>query len=111
MVFEGFVFSEILKAQWAKGEEGEVYYFRDEQGLEVDFVVPSGESGVRLVECKSSATVTPDMSVPMRKVAKAFEAEGLKVSRQLVYNPKKGGGYRAPTVGVGVEAVAINDLC
>lgn len=106
-VFEGFVFSEILKAQWARGEEGEVYFFRDEQGLEVDFVVPFGENVVRLIECKSSATVTPDMSVPMRKVSKAFEAEGLKVSMQLVYNSGKGVGYRAPTAGIGVEAIAV----
>jgi predicted secreted protein len=29
---------------------------------------------------------------------------------QLVYNPKKGGGYRAPTAGIGVEAIAVDGL-
>ena len=38
-VFEGFVVSEIIKAQQSAGNEGEVYYFRDEQGLEVDIVL------------------------------------------------------------------------
>ncbi len=109
-VFEGFVFSEILKAQWARGEEGEAYFFRDEQGLEVDFVVPAGADGVRLVECKSSATVTPDMTAPMRKVAKAFASDGIEPSMQLVYNPRKGAGYRAPTVGPGVSALSLPEF-
>src|SRR5436190_16949533 len=39
-IFEGFVASEILKSQINVGRRKELYYFRDEQGLEVDFVLP-----------------------------------------------------------------------
>ena len=39
-IFEGFIASEILKAQLNAGRRREIYYFRDQQGLEVDFVLP-----------------------------------------------------------------------
>jgi predicted AAA+ superfamily ATPase len=40
-LFEGFVASEIVKQQLNAGERRALYYFRDHQGLEVDFVVPA----------------------------------------------------------------------
>jgi len=105
-VFEGFVVSEILKAQWARGQEGEVYYFRDEQGLEVDIVYSPREGSVELLECKSSSTVTPDMTSSMRRLAKAFKSEGLSVNMRLVYNPI-GGRSVVPTVGPEVKAISL----
>lgn len=108
-VFEGFVVAEALKAQWARGEEGEVYYFRDEQGLEVDLVIPVSGAEVSLIECKSSATVNPSMSLPMRKLAKQFGAEGLRVQCQLVYSPQCGAS-RAPTVGADVAALSLGEF-
>lgn len=38
------------------------YYFRDQQGLEVDFVVPAGHQRLVLVEAKASRTVVPQMA-------------------------------------------------
>ncbi len=55
-LFEGFVASEILKKQVGSGQERQLYYFRDQQGLEVDFVVPHGHRGLLLVEAKASRT-------------------------------------------------------
>jgi predicted AAA+ superfamily ATPase len=40
-LFEGFIASAIANAQVNSGRRRELYYFRDEQGLEVDFVIPS----------------------------------------------------------------------
>ena len=37
-VFEGFVASEIVKSRQNRGLGRQLYFFRDEQGLEVDFV-------------------------------------------------------------------------
>jgi predicted AAA+ superfamily ATPase len=42
-VFEGFVAAEILKQQIGSGRPRALYYFRDQQGLEVDFIVPAGD--------------------------------------------------------------------
>ena len=71
-LFEGFLASEIVKAQVHSGGRRELYYFRDQQGLEVDFVVPGPNASVTLVEAKASRTVTPDMAVPMQRLAAAW---------------------------------------
>ena len=102
-VFEGFVVSEVLKAQHAAGLEGEVYYFRDEQGLEVDIVLSPREGMVMLAECKMSATITPDMSAPMRRLAQALSREAGEITMYLVHNPPESGRI-APTVGEKVRA-------
>ena len=52
-LFEGFVAAEIAKAQVNTGRRREIYFFRDQQGLEVDFVVPRPGGGVRLIEVKA----------------------------------------------------------
>jgi hypothetical protein len=58
-LFEGFVASEIVKQQLNMGHRKELYYFRDQQGLEVDFVVPTGPQALAFIEAKASRTVTP----------------------------------------------------
>ena len=108
-IFEGFIISETLKSQWSRAEEGDVYYFRDEQGLEVDLVFTSQEGVVTLSECKTSATISPQMSEPMRKLAKAFVSEGLDVSMQLIYNPNEA-TLRMPTAGSGVRALSCREF-
>ena len=108
-VFEGFVISEIIKAQQSEGREGEVYYFRDEQGLEVDIVLSPRESEIVFAECTKSVTVTPDMSASMRRLSASFGREGAKTSMYLIHNPPKTGRV-APTVGEGVYAVSPSEF-
>lgn len=38
-LFKGFVAAEIVKSQVNAGGQRELYHFRDEQGLKVDFLV------------------------------------------------------------------------
>src|SRR5450432_2810948 len=64
-LFEGYVAAEILKSQVNQGRRKELYHFRDQQGLEVDFLFPDGRGGVWMVECKASKTVQPAMAGPM----------------------------------------------
>jgi len=52
-LFEGFVASEILKSRTNRGWRRELYGFRDQQGLEVDFLSPRGNAGVWLTEVKA----------------------------------------------------------
>lgn len=61
-LFEGFVASEILKSQSNQGMRKELYYFRDQQGLEVDFLVPRPNASLWLVEAKATKTVRPAMA-------------------------------------------------
>jgi predicted AAA+ superfamily ATPase len=74
-LFEGFIAAEIVKAQVNAGRRREIYYFRDQQGLEVDFVVPVRGGGVRLIEAKATATVRPELAAPMQRLASAWKEQ------------------------------------
>jgi len=100
-LFEGFIAAEIAKAQLNTGKRRELYFFRDEQGLEVDFLVPGKSGSVRLVECKASKTVTPTMAGPMRRLVEALKnkrPKGTRFEMHLV--------HEAPRAGTATEAVA-----
>ena len=110
-LFEGLVASEIVKAQANAGRRRELYHFRDEQGLEVDFVVPGRSGSLALVECKAGRTIVPSMASPMRRL---FEAMGKRrpagsVNMTIVHRPPK-----APSpsnaVAPGVRAVGWRDF-
>jgi len=91
-VFEGFIASEILKAQLNAGRRREIYYFRDQQGLEVDFVLPRKAGGLILIEAKATRTPTPEMAAPIRRVAEAWKetARGRgRVEMILVHQPSR----------------------
>ena len=99
-LFEGFIASEIVKAQVNAGGRRELYHFRDEQGLEVDFVVPGRGGSLALVECKATHTVTPAMAAPMQRLRAAFakrRRKGTRVDMFLV--------HKAPKVRTKTEAV------
>lgn len=103
-LFEGFVAAEIIKAQVNAGRRRELYYFRDQQGLEVDFVLPRRGGGLRLVETKASKTVTPGMAGPLRRLAEAWkQRSGTRgpVEMWLVHEaPQQGSPSRVLTPGV-----------
>ncbi len=51
-----------LRVRPIRRSERELYYFRDQQGLEVDFLVPQSNSNLWLVEATASKTVRPSMA-------------------------------------------------
>ena len=65
--------SEIVKAQSGRGRNRELYYFRDQQGLEVDFAIPSRRGAITLVECKAAKAARPSDAASMMRLADAFE--------------------------------------
>jgi uncharacterized protein len=108
VLFEGFIASEIAKAQLNSGARRELYFFRDEQGLEVDFLVPGRSGTVRLMECKASKTITPAMAGPMLRLAEALKkhrSANQKVDLRLVHEqPRAGTVTRAVAPGVRAQA-------
>lgn len=84
-LFEGFVAAEIVKGQLGAGHRKEIYYFRDEQGLEVDFIVPGRGSAIALVECKASRTVAPPMAAPLQRLGSAMRKRAGSRSRPELY--------------------------
>lgn len=79
-LFEGFVAAELAKAQVNRGQRRELYYFRDQQGLEVDFLVPERNARFAMIEAKASRTVMPSMADAMVRLRSSAKS---KVTRSL----------------------------
>lgn len=105
-IFEGFVASEIAKLQMNRGGRPQIYYFRDHQGLEVDFVVPY-RSELMLIEAKASRTPVPQMAdslVRLRAAMKSAHATSLLVHRTLASAP------RSTALRPGVRALPLDQM-
>jgi uncharacterized protein len=72
-IFEGFIASEIVKSQLSSGKRREIYFFRDEQGLEVDFVIPTGPARLLFLEAKATGTLRPEMAAPIERLTRAVK--------------------------------------
>jgi predicted AAA+ superfamily ATPase len=106
-ILEGAIAAEIVKTQIATGARRALYFFRDQQGLEVDFVVPAPGGDVALVEVKATHTPTPDMARPMQRLAEAWRAtDGPRghVSMTLVHRAARG-APDTTSIGPGIRAV------
>jgi len=106
-ILEGLVAAEIVKTQTSAGRRRELYYFRDHQALEVDFVVPGRSGRVTLVEVKSGGTPRPEMAAPMQRLAAAMVAKGRRpgdISMALLHEPAKG-AHPSRALAAGVEAI------
>ena len=111
-LFEGFIAAEIVKAQLNAGGRRAIYYFRDQQGLEVDFVLSRKGGGVRLIEVKASSTVTPAMTASMQRLAASWRkgpASRGGVEMLLVHEAPR---HRLPSSAIapGVQALPWDDF-
>jgi predicted AAA+ superfamily ATPase len=57
-LFETLVLGQLVRHFGNRGDPSKLYFYRDHQGNEVDFVVPVGEK-LRLIECKWAETPEP----------------------------------------------------
>jgi len=103
-LFEGLVASEIVKRQIHAGGRREIYHFRDEQGLEVDFVVPGRGGSVRLVECKAGRTVTPAMAAPLQRLSATIAKKGKGRVEAVLVHEASGRTMKTQAVAPGVRA-------
>ncbi|MCM8776567.1 MAG: DUF4143 domain-containing protein, partial [Candidatus Omnitrophica bacterium] len=96
------------KHQGHTGKRKSLYYFRDEQGLEVDFIVPKSNRRLLLLEAKASRTVTPGMADPIHRLAKAVSRYTLEKAVIYRASPK----YKEITTALspGVKALPVNRL-
>ena len=111
-LFEGFIASEIVKSQANAGGRRELYHFRDEQGLEVDFIVPGRGGSISLVECKAAQTVTPTMAVAMARLARAINSRRprkVPVAMFLVHQDGRT-SIRSTAVAPGIRAMPWPDF-
>jgi hypothetical protein len=100
-----------MKAQVNSGRQPEIYYFRDEQGLEVDFLLPRPNGSIMLIECKASQTVTPGQANPLRRFAATLirKRQRSRVSPVIVHQETRlPAATRA--LAPGVQAVSWRDF-
>jgi predicted AAA+ superfamily ATPase len=103
-LFEGYVAAEIVKSQLNRGVRRELYFFRDHQGFEIDFLFrQSGE--IWLVEAKATSTPLPRDAAALVQLASRFN--GSRPRGVLVY---RGARRRAVTEAIaeGARAVRID---
>src|SRR5271165_16811 len=101
-LFEGIVAAEILKGQVNQGARKELYYFRDQQGLEVDFLLPRPNAGLWLIECKAGKTVRPAMASPLLSLRRSL---GKRSERLILVHQKSRSTPATAAVASGVEAL------
>jgi len=106
-IFEGFVASEILKSQINRGQRKELYYFRDQQGMEIDFLVPQPNARFWLVEAKASKTVQPSMAAPMLSLARVSKD---RATRRIVVYRKPRTGTASTAIARGAEALTLEQF-
>jgi hypothetical protein len=105
-LFEGLVASEIVKRQLNGGRRRELYYFRDQQGLEVDFVVPIRGRQLLLLEAKASRTVRPEMAGNLARLSLAVRRR--KPEGVLVYRGTRAGS-ETTALRPGVRALPLTE--
>jgi uncharacterized protein len=103
-LFEGFVAAEILKSQVNQGSRKELYYFRDQQGLEVDFLLPKPNAGLWLIECKAGKTVHPAMAGSLLALRRTLQK---RPTRLIVVHRKSRSAQVTRAVASGVEAIEL----
>jgi len=106
-LFEGFVLAEILKQQQCAGRRREVYFFRDQRGLEVDFLVPLGGDRLALVEAKASTSVRPETGNSV--AALKASARGYKTHGFVVHRPRAS-DEPLRALRPGIRAVPLEEL-
>ncbi len=116
-LFEGWVAAEVAKSQVNAGRRRELYYFRDQQGLEVDFIMPAPASktraaGMWMLEAKASRSPSADMARPILALAKSWptglNAQPLAGS-WLVHRPARH-HVDSTALAAGVKAITIEQL-
>jgi len=111
-LFEGFLAAELAKAQANAARRRELYYFRDQQGLEVDFVLPWRRGGVLLIEAKATRTPTPAMAAPLQRLAAVWTRKHERSPRPqsvLVHRPPRA-GVETRALAPGARALAWRDF-
>ncbi len=79
-IFETFVAGEIIKCLFAKKIKSKMYFYRDRNGREIDFIIENGRELI-CIEAKSSQTITDDMirfSVKCERIFGSSEYNNIK---------------------------------
>ncbi|NUN48861.1 MAG: ATP-binding protein [Candidatus Brocadiae bacterium] len=106
-IFESYVASEILKYRLNRGRSRNLYCFRDQQGLEVDFVVDLGNRKLLLLEAKATRTPRPDLARSLAALAKSVRPHDC---RPYLVHSAGGEAAKPASLLPGVRSVGVDAL-
>jgi hypothetical protein len=75
-LFENWIVGEFIKARYNRGLPADLYFWRDNNGLEADLIFEQGEH-LQMVEIKSGQTVTSDFIRAGQRATRMAEDEAL----------------------------------
>ncbi len=84
-----------------------MYFFRAQQGLEVDFLVPRPNAGLWPIEAKASKTVRPAVAGALLALGKSL---GDRAKRLTVVHRRSSSDVANTAIAPGVEALDIDRL-
>ena len=105
-LFEGWVATEIVKAQANAGRRRELYYFRDRLGLEVDFMMPESGGATTLIEAKWTRTPSPAMARSLTNLVDIVRADRRGAVRAVLVHRAGASGINTRALVPGVHAIA-----
>lgn len=106
-LFEGLVASEIVKHRLNRGRDRGLYHFRDNKGLEVDFIVDDGNRSLTLLEAKATHTPQPADASSLARVAGAIKGYSIK---SFVVHAGNASTAAPAVLRPGVQAMSIAGL-
>lgn len=83
-LFENMVIMETLKACYNSVAEPKLYFYRDNNGVEVDLILEKGQNELELFEIKSAYTISKDFSRNMDRFEHIHP--GYTVSKNIIYS-------------------------
>ena len=101
-LFENVVVAEALKHRLNRGNQTNLAFFRDSQGLECDLLYPTGEGDLAAFEVKSGSTIATDHFRSLHRVADLLSNIS---SKTVVY-----GGTERQTRSDNSEAIPLEEL-
>lgn len=88
-IFENLVVVDVLKSRLNKGSLPNLYFYRDENGFEIDLMIDQG-SEFTAIEIKSAATFNKDLIKNIEKISKISK----QVKNQILVYSGKSGSYK-----------------
>ncbi len=85
--FETYAFGQLLRRLHNQGLADEIYYFRDKDGREVDFLIPEGNR-LKLYECKWSDE-SGEIPSNIKKLSPVFGEENIQHITTITTAPQK----------------------
>ena len=80
-IFENAVVAEIIKQYYMRGEAPRLFYWRDNKGLEIDFIIEKGGEPQYVIEAKASTTYDVHAWKNIDKIA---DQMGVDVAHRIV---------------------------